>query len=172
MQIRDATFADRAAIVRIARVSFDRVYAFFAVRGMRHAWPFLVAEDGSSIQGFLEGILFRGTPPIGYAYFVAVDPRARGMGSGRALVQESLRLFRSRGVARVFAAVPKDNDPSMRLFESLGFERVARRVLWRWYRWRGLSVQMRMLLAPHEVLLTRTFTDLPPASPQEVPRAS
>jgi len=94
------------------------------------------------------------------------------MGSGRGLVQESLRLFRSRGADRVFAAVPRDNNPSMRLFESLGFERVARRVLWRWYRWRGLAVQMRLLLAPHEVLLTRTFTDLPPASPQEAPRAS
>ena len=172
MRIRDATIADRAAIVRIARASFDRVYAFFAVRGTRHAWPFLVAEDESSIAGFLEGILFPGTPPIGYVYFVAVDPGARGMGSGRALVQESLRLFRSRGTDRVFAAVPRDNDPSMRLFESLEFERVARRVLWRWYRWRGLFVQMRMLLAPHEVLLARTFTDLPPASPQEVPRAS
>ena len=172
VRIREATVADRGAIVRTARASFDRVYAFFAVRGMRHAWPFLVAEDESSIAGFLEGILFPGTSPIGYVYFVAVDPRARGMGSGRALVQESLRLFRSRGADRVFAAVPRDNDPSMHLFESLGFERVARRVLWRWYHWRGLSVQMRMLLAPHEVLLTRTFTDLPLASPQEVPRAS
>ena len=172
MRIRDATVADRAAILRIARASFDRVYAFFAVRGTRHAWPFLVAEDGTSIEGFLEGILFRGTPPIGYVYFVAVDPRARGMGSGRALVQESLRLFRSRGANRVFEAVTEDNDPSMHLFASLAFERVARRVLWRWYRWRGLSVQMRMLLAPHEVLLVRTFTDLPPASTQEVPRAS
>ena len=172
MRIREATVADRDAIVRIAHASFDRVYAYFAVRGMRHAWPFLAAEGGSSIAGFLEGILFHGTPPIGYVYFVAVDPGARGMGSGRALVQESLRLFRSRGANRVFAAVPRDNDPSMRLFESLGFERVARRVLWRWYRWRGLSVQMRMLLAPHEVLLTHTFTDLPPASSQEVSRTS
>jgi len=172
VRIREATVADRDAIVRIARASFDRVYAFFAVRGTRHAWPFLVAEDGSLIVGFLEGILFRGAPPIGYVYFVAVDPQARGKGSGRALVEESVRLFRSRGADRVFAAVPRDNDPSMHLFASLGFERVARRVLWRWYRWRGLSVQMRMLLAPHEVLLVRTFTDLPPASPQEVSRAS
>src|SRR2546427_8914647 len=63
-------------------------------------------------------------------------------------------------------------DRPMHLFESLGFERAARRVLWRWYRGRGLAVQMRMLLAPHEVLLVRTFTDLPPASPQEVSPAS
>src|SRR5437879_12710455 len=132
---------------------------------MRHAWPFLVAEGGSSIAGCLEGILFHGTPPIGYVYFVAVDPGAGGMGSGRGLVQESLRLFRSRGANRVFAAVPRDNDPSMRLFESLGFERVARRVLWRWYRWRGLSAQMPMHLATTSVPLTHTFTDHPPCSP-------
>src|SRR5437870_13535526 len=98
---------------------------------MRHAWPFLVAEDELSIAGFLEGFLFPGTSPIGYVYFVAVHPRARGMGSGRALVQESLRLFRSRGADRVFAAVPSDNYPSMHSFDSLGFERFAVRVLWR-----------------------------------------
>src|SRR3989442_8716202 len=115
---------------------------------MRHAWPFLVAEDGSSIAGFLEGILFRGTPPIGYVYFVAVDPQARGMGSGRGLVQESLRLFRSRGADRVFAAVPRDNNPSMRLFESLGFERVARRVLWRVCCRGGAARARRVAFAP------------------------
>src|SRR5947209_18252564 len=109
---------------------------------MRHAWPFLVADDGSSIVGFLEGILFPGTSPIGYVYFVAVDPRARGMGSGRALVQESLRLFRSRGTDRAVAAVPRDNDPSLHLFESLGFERVARRALWQWYVCLVLFVQL------------------------------
>src|SRR5207249_8540666 len=109
---------DRAAIVRIARASFDRVYAYFAVRGMRHAWPFLVADDGSSIAGFLEGILFRGTPPIGYVYFVAVDPRARGLGSGRALVLESLRLFRARGAHRVMAAVPRAIGSSMHPWRS------------------------------------------------------
>src|SRR5437870_13374492 len=92
---------------------------------MRHAWPFLVAEGGSSIAGFLEGNLFHGTPPIGYVYFVAVDPGARGMGPGRGLVQESLRLFRSRGANRAVAAVPRDNDASMRMFGSPGIERVA-----------------------------------------------
>src|SRR3989475_12957111 len=156
----------------MARASFDRLYAFFAVRGTRRAWPFLVAEDGPSIAGFLEGILFRGAPPIGYVYFVAVDPGARGKGSGRALVQESLRLFRSRGAYRVFAAVPRDNDPSMHLFESLGFERVARRVLWRWGHLRGVSGPMRRRFPPPDVPPPPTFTDPPLASPQEVPRAS
>src|SRR2546426_10591329 len=167
VRIREATVADRDAIVRIAHASFDRVYAYFAVRGMRHAWPFLVAEGGSSIAGFLEGILFHGTPPIGYVYFVAVAPGARGMSSGRALVQESLRLFRSRGANRVFAAVPRDNDPSIRLFESLGFERVARRVLWRWDRWRGVSLPVRVVFAPPSVPPTPTFHHLPPPSPPE-----
>src|SRR3989454_2530910 len=138
---------------------------------MRHAWPFLVAEGGSSIAGFLEGILFHGTPPIGYVYFVAVDPGARGMGSGRGLVQESLRLFRSRGANRVFAAVPRDNDPSMRLFESLGFERVARRVLWRRFRPRRVSLPKAGLLASPQGPLPRTFTDPPPPHRPGVPRS-
>src|SRR2546426_9147697 len=87
------------------------------------------------------------------------------MGSGRGLVQESLRLFRSRGANRVFAAVPRDNDPSMRLFESLGFERVARRVLWRLDPLRGVPPHMRIPLPPPRRVPTHPFTDPPPPAP-------
>lgn len=167
--IREATRADREALVRIARASFDRVYAFFAVRGLRRADPLLVAEDEGAVLGFLEGFVFSGAPPIGYIYFVAVDPVRRGGGTGRALVADALDRFRAAGGTRVFAAVPKDNDASRRLFESLGFRDVPRSALRRWYGWRGIAVQMRMVLAPHEALLARTFTDPSPAPAQETP---
>ena len=170
--IREVTRADREVLARIARASFDRVYAFFAVRGLGRADPLLVAEEGRAVVGFLEGRLFEGTPPIGYVYFVAVDPDARRKRIGLRLVEESLRRFAAQGATRVFAAVPRENDASIGLFASLGFEKVPRRVLRRWYGWRGLSVEMRMVLAPHEALMVRTFTDLSPASPQGSPPTS
>ena len=101
-------------------------------------------------------------------YFVAVDPGARRKGIGRGLVEETLKRVAARGATRVFAAVPQENDASIGLFASLGFEKIPRRALWRWYGWRGLGVEMRMFMAPHEALMVRTFTDPSPASAQDV----
>jgi len=164
MELRDGRPGDGPAIDRIARRSFDRVYAFFAIRGRRHAWPLLVAEEDGNVLAFLEGRLFDGRPPIGYAYFVAVDSDHRRHQAGRILVEESLRRFRERGATRVFAAVPEDNEASMNLFKTLGFADVPRGAMWQWYRWRSIPVQMNMLIEPHEILLAHTFADLPPTS--------
>ncbi len=155
---------DRPAIERISLSSFDRVYAFFAIRGSRHGWPQLVAEEDGAVIGFLEGRVFDGRPPIGYVYFVAVDPDRRRRHAGRVLVEESLRRFREKGTTRVFAAVPGNNEASMRLFKDLGFQEVPRGAMWEWYRLRSIVLQMNMLIAPHEVLLAHTFTDPSPAS--------
>ena len=155
---------DRPAIERISRASFDRVYAFFAIRGSRHGWPRLVSEEDGAVIGFLEGRVFDGRPPIGYVYFVAVDPDRRRKHAGRILVEESLRRFQERGATRVFAAVPGDNEASMSLFKALGFQEVPRGGMWEWYRLRSVTVQMNMMIAPHEILLAHTFADPSPAT--------
>lgn len=156
MEVRPGTEADFEGIRRISKASFDRVYAFFAIGATRRSWPLLVAEEDGVPVGFLEGRLFPGVPPIGYVYFVAVDPAHRKKGAGRRLVEEGLRLFAAKGATRTFAAVPEDNDASLRLFTALGFARAPDRALWRWYGWRGVLTMMRMMIAPHEVLLVRT----------------
>ncbi len=170
MNLREARPEDRPAIERISRASFDRVYAFFSIHGSRQGWPQLIAEEDGGVVGFLEGRLFDGRPPIGYVYFVAVDSEHRRHHAGRLLVEESLRRFESRGATRVFAAVPDGNEASMGLFKVLRFQEVPRGAMWQWYRWRSLAVQMNMMIAPHEILLARTFTDPSPASDQEPPR--
>lgn len=155
MNLREARREDRDAIERISRASFDRVYAFFAIRGSRSGWPQLIAEDEGAVVGFLEGRFFDGQPPIGYVYFVAVDPEHRRHHAGRILVEESLKRFRERGVTRVFAAVPEGNEASMGLFKAFEFEAVPRGAMWRWYRLRSIALQMNMMIAPHEILLVR-----------------
>ena len=162
MNLREARPEDRPAIERISRASFDPVYAFFSIRGSRKGWPQLVAEEDGTVVGFLEGRLFNGPPPIGYVYFVAVDPDHRRHHSGRILVEESLRRFRGRGATRVFAAVPEGNEASMALFRDLGFAKVPQGTMRRWYGLHSVGVLMRMMLAPHEVLLARSLGD-PPA---------
>ena len=164
MRVREGGPADLPAIRRIARASFDRVYGFFAARGIKGAWPLLVAEgEDTSVAGFLEGKLFDGAPPIGYIYFVAVDPDYRRRGVASMLLSEALHAFDGRGVTRVFAAVPRNNAASLQLFASFGFHRTPRRALRLWYGWRGLLIPLRMLIAPRETLLVRTFTDPSPA---------
>jgi len=156
MGIRQGTPQDREVIVRIARASFDRVYAFFAVRASRGAWPLLIAEEGGVAVGFLEGRLFEGAPPIGYVYFVAVDSAHRRQSLGRLLVEEALRAFAAKHATRVFAAVPEGNEASMGLFTALGFREAPEGAMWRWYGWRGILTMMRMVIAPHEILFVRT----------------
>jgi ribosomal protein S18 acetylase RimI-like enzyme len=170
VNLREARPEDRPAIEQISRASFDRVYAFFSIRGSRQGWPQLVAEEDGAVVGFLEGRLFDGRPPIGYVYFVAVDPDHRRQHAARILVEESLRRFRERDATRVFAAVPEGNDASMGLFKNLGFTETPRGAMWRWYRWRSIAVQMNMMIAPHEVLLVRTFADPSPASNEDTSR--
>ncbi len=164
MVLREGRPEDAPDIERIARRSFDRVYAFFAIRGRRHAWPLLVNEEEGTVVAFLEGRLFDGSPTIGYVYFVAVDPDHRRRHLGQILVEESLKRLRERGATRVFAAVPEDNEASMHLFKNLGFEEVPRGAMWEWYRLRSIPLQMNMMIAPHEILLARTFADPSPAS--------
>ncbi len=164
MDLREARPEDREAIERISRASFDRVYAFFAIRGSRGGWPQIVAEDEGRVVAFLEGRFYNGQPPIGYVYFVAVDPAHRRRHLGRTLVEETLKRFRERAVTRVFAAVPDDNEASMTLFKALGFEEVPRGAMWQWYRLRSIPLQMNMMLAPHEVLFAHTFADPSPTS--------
>ncbi len=155
---------DRPAIERISRASFDRVYAFFAIRGSRSGWPRLALEDEGAVVAFLEGRFFDGRPPIGYVYFVAVDPAHRRKHAGRVLVDEALKRFKARGATRVFAAVPEDNAASMGLFKAIGFQEMPPKAMWDWYRWRSVTLQMNMMIAPHEILLVHTFADLPPPS--------
>ncbi len=170
VRVRIAGPSDRPEVERIARASFDRVYAFFAVRGVRRARPFLIAEEeGEGPLGFLEGRVFRGIPPVGYVYFVAVRPTHRQRGVARALIDRALEGFREGGVRDVFAAVPRDNEASLELFKTFGFREMPRRILRQRYRWRGLAIEMQMVIAPHEVLLARTFAHPSPASP-DVPR--
>lgn len=76
-------------------------------------WP---AEDCASIQG----IARRGQ--VGAIQNVGVVPEHRGLGLGRALVQQALQGFRFSGLLYGFLEVTAENRPAVKLYESLGFE--------------------------------------------------
>ena len=80
----------------------------------------VLTEDGrvlayGMLRGWDEGYE---VPSLG----LAVHPRARGRGAGRALVDHLHEAARARGAARVRLTVYADNEPARRLYEELGYE--------------------------------------------------
>jgi ribosomal protein S18 acetylase RimI-like enzyme len=88
----------------------------------------LVAEEHGVVVGFtyagIEGydyMSLRG--PAGILYDIIVDPRARGRGIGRRLLDATLALLRSRGRPRVVLSTAEANVTAQKLFARAGFRR-------------------------------------------------
>jgi ribosomal protein S18 acetylase RimI-like enzyme len=61
--------------------------------------------------------------PAGILHDLIVEPRHRGTGAGRLLVDAILADLKSRGVPRVVLSAADRNEPAQRFFASLGFRR-------------------------------------------------
>lgn len=72
-------------------------------------------RDCGTIQGLSR------TSALGAVQNIGVIPEHRGRGLGRALLLQSLRGFRSAGLARVYLEVTSSNHPAVELYRSLGF---------------------------------------------------
>lgn len=138
MRIRDALESDLSGIVDIynATVSSRMVTAelepttvearlpwFRAHTPDRH--PFWVMEiDGQiagwlSVQSFLPRCAYRGTAEIS----VYVDQKFRRRGVGRILLEEAIARASSLEINAMVGFIFAHNEPSLKLFERLGFER-------------------------------------------------
>lgn len=91
----------------------------------------LVTRPGVLLQAMISTLSLSGqsdaTPDAIELVYVSVDPRARGHGLGRALLQAFHAASRSSGYARVTASQELDNQASIGLFASLGY-RVVRKL--------------------------------------------
>lgn len=88
----------------------------------------LVAERGGEVVGYtyagIEGtdyMALRG--PAGALYDIVVDPKQRGLGIGRQLLEATLSALQARGAPRVVLSTAERNAPAQHLFESAGFRR-------------------------------------------------
>ena len=85
----------------------------------------LVAEEGGEVAGYAAGYL---EPRwVGHIASVAVRPRFRRRGIGRALVEALERELIAEGARRLRLEVRESNAAARRLYESLGY-RVVRRL--------------------------------------------
>jgi L-amino acid N-acyltransferase YncA/predicted O-methyltransferase YrrM len=138
--IRDAVEVDLPAIIQIynATVPTRMVTAELepTITETRLPWfrehspeqyPFWVAESDGRVIGwldfkrFLPRCAYRGTAEIS----VYVDENFRGRGVGQRLLQHAMTRAPSLGITALVGLIFGHNEPSLKLFERLGFERWA-----------------------------------------------
>jgi len=86
-----------------------------------------VAENDAAPVGLAFGLLDKEHAATAHLGGMWVDPAARGLGVGRALVEAVLAWARERGFARVALWVTEGNDAAITLYERTGFSRTGGR---------------------------------------------
>jgi L-amino acid N-acyltransferase YncA len=136
MKIRDAREADLPAIIRIynaailTRVSTAQLET--VTLETRRNWlndhspdrhPFWVLEIGGEVAGWLtlKSFLPRGAYRDTAEVSVYVDEKFRRRGLGRTLLAEAISRAASLGIKAMIGLIFAHNEPSLRLFEELGF---------------------------------------------------
>lgn len=136
MKIRDAREADLPAIIRIynaaivTRISTAQLET--VTLETRRNWlndhspdrhPFWVLEIDDDVAGWLtlKSFLPRGAYRDTAEVSVYVDEKFRRRGVGRALLAEAISRAPSLGLNAMLGLIFAHNEPSLRLFEELGF---------------------------------------------------
>ncbi len=138
MIIRDATEADLPAIVEIYNAAIPDRMATADTQPVsvesRTAWfrehdpqlrPLWIAVTDASILGWLNFQSFYGRPAYRATAEVSVyvSARNRRCGVGRALVGRAIAESSRLGLKTLLGFIFGHNEPSLRLFQSFGFER-------------------------------------------------
>lgn len=127
--LRPATRADVDALVGLEQRCFpgDRLTrARFRALLRRPSAVFIAAPDATGLAGYAL-VLFRRGSAVARLYSIAVDPAARGRGTGRRLVEAAVDLARRRGAGRLRLEVRVDNRQAIALYRALGFHDFATR---------------------------------------------
>lgn len=122
----------RAQAVRVDDAAFEGFWRLgpAGVRDAVAATPdarFRVGRAGRGGRGPREVVAYGITGRAdgqGYLQRVAVDPRARRQGWGRALVADGLGWLWRHGCTRVYVNTQLHNDAAVSLYESFGFHRL------------------------------------------------
>jgi len=130
VNVRDAAPGDEAAWRRLwgGYLAFyetsieDRVTAETWRRILDRSVPLIgrVAERHGAVVGFSVSVIHQGTwteAPVCYLEDLFVDPAARALGIGRALIQDLIDLGRARGWARLYWHTQAGNEAARRLYD-------------------------------------------------------
>lgn len=161
LRIVELSRAARESALPTLREGFVGVYRWHAKRMLSRVPSVRAALQDGLIVGV--ALLDRLEPEVGYVYYLAVGERQRRRGVGGALLDDALERFSRDGCEVVYAAVERENAPSVALFRSRGLRLVQRDE--RSYRDGGLGargLRTRMRIVSGELLFGRRL--LPPPS--------
>ena len=124
--IRDARLADLDALVALEDSCFEidrfnrRQFRYMITRAQGRL---LVDERRGTLIGYAQ-VLFRRGTSLARLYSIAVDPRARGKGAGRDLLEAAERAASEADCAYLRLEVRRDNVESIRLYRNAGFRKL------------------------------------------------
>jgi len=112
-------------------------------------YPWLVAHDAGAIAGYAYAAAFRARRAYRFAVetTVYVADGRQGQGIGRLLYTSLLPVLEAQGFTQAIAAITLPNEASLRLHETLGFERAGtyRQVGFKLGEWRSVDLWQRTL---------------------------
>ncbi|HXA65568.1 MAG TPA: ribosomal protein S18-alanine N-acetyltransferase [Bryobacteraceae bacterium] len=126
VEVRPVQSRDLDRILEIEQASFGRDAwdrDLFLEYFRRCPDLFLVARSARRIGGYIITCTDTKSTEL---VSIAVDPRDRLRGLGRAMLAETLGQLRSRRVKTWWLMVATSNDPAIRFYESYGFVRTRR----------------------------------------------
>lgn len=126
VEIYNSTIPSREVTADTEPVSIDSRRSWFAEHKPQHR-PLWVAEESGRILGWLSYSNFYGRPAYaGTAELsIYIHEAARGKGLGRYFLEQAIAHAPQLGVHTLLGFIFGHNTPSLRLFESFGFERWA-----------------------------------------------
>lgn len=123
---RMADEGDVASILAIEEASMSNPWneaAYSEAIRSDHAFVMVATED-DNIAGFAVYYL---TPPECELPDIVVSERYRRRGLGKALLQESMKELKSRGIDTIYLEVRVSNMPARTLYTHIGFEEIGKR---------------------------------------------
>ncbi len=121
---RPMRIADLDRVLQIEYVAFTMPWSSLTYRNLLHRkdaelWVAESADDGVVGYAGYWGVLDEAE--LGT---LAVDPRRRGRGVARRLLEHMIERVRQRGMKALFLEVRISNDPARRLYAGFGFSQV------------------------------------------------
>jgi ribosomal-protein-alanine N-acetyltransferase len=120
--IRKFRPADLNRVYEIECKSFKDPYNVLFLLNLYELYSetFLVAEKNGVVVGY---VIARQVDGKGHVIAIAVEPKHRCQGIGKALMEAIMRIFESVGVREVFLEVRVSNIPAIKFYENLGFKK-------------------------------------------------
>ncbi len=124
--IRDARLSDLSSLVALEERCFEldrfsrRQFRYLITRAQGRL---LVDERRGKLIGYVL-VLFRRGTSLARLYSIAVDPRARGKGAGRDLLEAAEKAAVDASCAYLRLEVRPDNAESIRLYRRAGFRKL------------------------------------------------